>query len=48
MKVITQKQTQVLTPNDKKVDEAKDLDIVIPMYNLIEYREIYSKPSGSL
>ena len=48
MKVITQKQTQLLTQNDKKVYEAKDLDIVIPMYNLIEYREIYSKPSGSL
>ena len=31
-----------------QVDNAKDIDIVMPMYNLIEYRENYSKISGSL
>ena len=31
-----------------QVDTAKDIDIAIPMYNLIEYNENYSKTSGSL
>ena len=30
------------------MDNAKDLDIVIPMYNLIEYSDNYSKTSGGL
>ena len=30
------------------MDNAKDLDIVIPMYNLIKYKNNYSKTSGSL
>ena len=30
------------------LDNAKDLDIVMPMYNLIEYSDNYSKASGSL
>ena len=34
--------------NNTQVDNAKDLDIVMPMYNLIEYRDNYSKTSGSL
>ena len=34
--------------NNTQVDNAKDLDIVMPMYNLIEYRGNYSKTSGSL
>ena len=34
--------------NDTPVDNAKDLDIVIPMYNLIEYSDNYSKTSGSV
>ena len=29
-------------------DNAKDLDVVVPMYNLIEYNGNYSKTSGSL
>ena len=29
-------------------DNAKDIDIVMPMYNLIEYSDKYSKTSGSL
>ena len=31
-----------------QVDNAKDNDIVMPMYNLIEYSDNYSKTSGSL
>ena len=34
--------------NNTKKDNAKDLDVVIPMYNLIEYSHNYSKASGSL
>ena len=31
-----------------KGNNAKDIDIVMPMYNLIEYSDNYSKISGSL
>ena len=34
--------------NNTQVDNAKDIDIVMPMYNLIEYSNNYSKISGSL
>ena len=34
--------------NNTQVDNAKDIDIVMPMYNLIEYSDDYSKTSGSL
>ena len=34
--------------NNTQVDNAKYLDIVMPMYNLIEYSDNYSKTSGSL
>ena len=34
--------------NDEHVDNADNLDIVMPMYNLIEYRDNYSDTSGSL
>ena len=34
--------------NNTQVDNAKDTDIVMPMYNLIEYSDIYWKTSGSL
>ena len=34
--------------NNTQVDNAKYLDIVMPMYNLIEYSGNYSKTSGSL
>ena len=30
------------------IDNAQDIDIVMPMYNLIEYSNNYSKTSGSL
>ena len=34
--------------NNKDIDKAQDIDIVMPMYNLIEYSDNYSKTSGSL
>ena len=34
--------------NNTQIDNAKDIDIVTPMYNLIEYSDNYSKTSGSL
>ena len=34
--------------NNMQVDNAKDIDIVMPMYNLIEYSDNYAKTSGSL
>ena len=37
-----------LTIIDKQIDNAKDIDIVMAMYNLIEYRDNYAKTTGSL
>ena len=34
--------------NNAEIDNAKDIDIVLPMYNLIEYSDNYSKTSESL
>ena len=34
--------------NNKQIDNAKYIDVVIPMYNLIEYSDNYSKTSGSV
>ena len=34
--------------NNTQVDNAKDIDIVMPLYNLIEYSDNYAKTSGSL
>ena len=34
--------------NNTQIDNAKDIDIVMPMYNLIEYSNNYAKTSGSL
>ena len=33
--------------NNTQIDNAKDIDIVMPMYNLIEYSDNYSKTTGS-
>ena len=33
--------------NNTGIDNAQDIDIVIPMHNLIEYSHNYSKTSGS-
>ena len=34
--------------NNTQRDNAKDIDTVMPMYNLIEYSDNYSKTSGRL
>ena len=34
--------------NNTQVDNAKDLDVVMPMYNLIEYSDNYSKTPWTL
>ena len=34
--------------NNTQVDNSKYIDIVMPMYNLIQYSDNYSKTSGSL
>ena len=34
--------------NNTEIDNAQDIDIVISMYNLIEYSDNYLKTSGSL
>ena len=34
--------------NNTQIDNADYIDIVMPMYNLIEYSDNYSKTSGSL
>ena len=34
--------------NNTQIDNAKDIDVVIPMNNAIEYSNNYSKTSGSL
>ena len=34
--------------NNTQIDNAKDIHIVMPMYNLIEYSDNYAKTTGSL
>ena len=34
--------------NNAQIDNAKDIDIVMPMYNFIEYSDNYAKATGSL
>ena len=34
--------------NNMQIDNAKGIDIVMPMYNLIEYSDNYAKTTGSL
>ena len=34
--------------NNVLIDNAEDLDVVMPMYNFIEYSKNYSKTSGNL
>ena len=34
--------------NNAQVDNAKDIDIVIPIYNLVEFSDNYSQTSRSL
>ena len=37
----------ILKLNNTLIDNAEDLDIVIPMYNLLEYSKNYRKTTGS-
>ena len=41
-------QTCDVTINDEHVEKAEDLDIVMPMYNLLEYSDNYQNAAGSL
>ena len=34
--------------NNTQIDNCNNIDIIIPMYNLIEYSDNYAKTSGSL
>ena len=34
--------------NDVQIDNAEDQDVVMPMYNLLEYSKNYGKTTGSL
>ena len=34
--------------NNTQIDNAKDIDVVMPMYNSIEYSDNYSKTTGIL
>ena len=34
--------------NGVKIDNAEDLDVVMPVYNLLEYSKSYRKTTGSL
>ena len=38
----------IIDINNTQVDDTKDLDVAMPMYNLIEYNDNYSKTCGSL
>ena len=37
-----------VTINDEHIEKAEDLDIVMPMYNLLEYSDNYQNSTGSL
>ena len=34
--------------NNTEIDNAKDIDIIMPMYNVIDYSDNYLKTSASL
>ena len=40
--------TNCISKINTQLDNAKDIDIVMPMYNLIEYSDNYAKTTGSL
>ena len=40
--------TWYVTINDEHIEKAEDLDIVMPMYNLLEYSDNYQDSTGSL
>ena len=38
----------IIEIKNTQIDNAKDIDIVLPMYNLVEYSDNYAKTTGSL
>ena len=38
----------IIEINNRQVDDAQEIDIVLPMFKLIEYSDAYSRTSGSL
>ena len=38
----------ILKLNNKLIENAEDLDVIMPMYNLLYYRKNYQKATGSL
>ena len=46
--MLLQNEQMISRINNTDTDNAHDIDIVMPMYNLIEYSDNYSKTSGSL
>ena len=38
----------IINTNGIKIDNAEDFDVVVPMYNLLEYSKNYKKTTGSL
>ena len=40
--------TSISNFNNIEIDHCKDIDVIMPMYNLIEYRDNYAKTSVSL
>ena len=38
----------ILKVNSQLIDDAQDLDVVMPMYNLLYYSKIFRKTTGSL
>ena len=37
-----------VTINDEYIEKAKDLDVIMPMYNFLEYSDSYSDSTGTL
>ena len=48
MHILLLRVTCILKTNGVRIDNAEDLDVVMPMYNLLEYSKNYTKTTGSL
>ena len=40
--------TNCISENNTQADNAKDIDILMPIYNLVEYSDNYAKTTGSI
>ena len=47
-KKLDERNKGVILKNCTEIDNAKNIDIVMPMYNLIQYSSSYSKTSGAM